>query len=52
MGEFLYGLCWINFVVSIGVFVEKIGIGTIRSSLKVDLGGSIEGGRGSLFLLG
>ena len=49
MGELLYGLCKINFVVSIGVFVEKIGMGTIRGSLEVDLGGSIEGGRGSLF---
>ena len=29
--------------------VEKIGIGTIRGSLEVDLGGSMEGGRGSLF---
>ena len=33
---------------SIGVFVEKRGMGTIRGSLEVDFGGSMEGGRGGL----
>ena len=28
---------------SIGVFVEKIGMGTTRGSLEVDFGGSMEG---------
>ena len=31
---------------SIGEFVEKIGIGIIRGLLEVDFGGSMEGGRG------
>ena len=36
---------------SIGVFVEKIGIGTIRGSLEVDLGGSMEGVGGLCLIL-